>query len=153
MFSCKILNRSFVLNLRVRDSPSITWWCDIYVVNSSLQLQRHETIIKLQIHNCVLFFFCSLKSLPHGVYPLLKRYAWHKILGEVYELVNNFVTLPNSTEYCSKMSGIFQIFHCNWNIVGRVLLNIAKHFIVTLRFQLSEIFLKTNKYSIFLEIL
>ena len=60
---------------------------------------------------------------------------------------------PNSTEYCKKMSGIFQIFYCNWNIVATFLLNIAKYFIATLQFQLSKIFLKTNKYLILLEIL
>ena len=50
-----------------------------------------------------------------------------------------FRKYPHSTEYCRKMSGIFSIFHCNLNIT-------------TLQFQLSEIFLKTNKYLILLEI-
>ena len=60
---------------------------------------------------------------------------------------------PHSTEYCRKMSGIFPMFYCNWNIVATFLLNIAKYFIATLQFQISEIFLKTNKYLILLEIL
>ena len=58
-----------------------------------------------------------------------------------------------STECCRKMSGIFPIFHCNWNIVATFLLNIAKYFIATLWVQLSEIFFKTNKYLILVEIL
>ena len=28
------------------------------------------------------------------------------------------VSYPHSTEYCKKMSGIFIIFHCNWNIIA-----------------------------------
>ena len=51
------------------------------------------------------------------------------------------------------MLEIFQIFHCKLNIVATFLSNIAKYFIVTLQFQLSEIFLKINKYLIVLEIL
>ena len=50
------------------------------------------------------------------------------------------------------MSGIFQTFHCNENIVATLLLNIEKYLIAILQFQLSEIFLKTNKYLILLEI-
>ena len=62
------------------------------------------------------------------------------------------VLIPHSTEYCRKMSGIFPIFHCNWIIVATFLLNITKYFIATLKFQLSEIFLKTDKYVILLDI-
>ena len=65
----------------------------------------------------------------------------------------NIIPFPHSTEYCRKMSGIFAIFHCNWNIVATFLSNIAKYFIATLQFQRSKIFLKINKYLILLEIL
>ena len=51
------------------------------------------------------------------------------------------------------MSGIFPIFHCNLNILATFLSNIAKYVIATFQFQLSEIFWKTNKYLILLEIL
>ena len=51
------------------------------------------------------------------------------------------------------MSGIFPIFHCDRNITAKFLSNIAKYFTSTLQFQLSEIFMKTNKYLILLEIL
>ena len=49
------------------------------------------------------------------------------------------------------MSGIFPIFHCNCNIVATFLSTIEKYYNATLQFQLSEIFLKTNKYLILLE--
>ena len=45
------------------------------------------------------------------------------------------------------------MFHCNLNIVAILSSNIVKYFIATLQFQLSEIFLKTNKHLILLEIL
>ena len=67
--------------------------------------------------------------------------------------LNLNINFPHSTEYCKKMSGIFSIFHCNRNIVATFLSNIAKYFIAKLKFQLSKIFLKTNKYLILLEIL
>ena len=70
-----------------------------------------------------------------------------------YVFVKKNRDITNSTEYCRKISGIILIFHCNWNIVATFLLNIEKYFIATLKFQLSEIFLKTNKYLILLEIL
>ena len=41
---------------------------------------------------------------------------------------------PHSTEYCRNMSEIFPIFHCTWNIVAKILSNIAKYFTVTLKF-------------------
>ena len=61
--------------------------------------------------------------------------------------------IPHNTEYCRKMSGVFLIFHCNWNIVETFLSNIAQYFIATLQIQLSRIFLESNKYLILLEIL
>ena len=51
------------------------------------------------------------------------------------------------------MSEKFPIFHCNLNIVTTFLSNIDKYFIATLQFQLFEIFLKTNKYSVLLGML
>ena len=60
---------------------------------------------------------------------------------------------PHSTEYCRSMSEIFPIFYCKRNIVATFLSNIAKYFIATLKFLLSEIFLKRNEYLIVLEIL
>ena len=57
--------------------------------------------------------------------------------------------IPHSTEYCRNMSGIFTIFHYNYNVVATFLSNIAKYFIATLQFQHSKIFLR--KYLILLE--
>ena len=54
---------------------------------------------------------------------ITKNSNWISLLAEsVY---------PHSTEYCRKMSGIFPIFHCNWNIVAtffQILQNFLKYF-------------------------
>ena len=72
-----------------------------------------------------------------------KLYCWNTL----------YIVYPHSTEYCRYMSEIFPIFYCNWNIVAIFLSNIAKYFIAVLQFWFSEIFSKTNKYLVDLEIL
>ena len=70
---------------------------------------------------------------PKFTYNLLQ--AWKFLF---VAMKNN--RYPHSTEYYRKTSGIFQIFHCNWNNFATLLLNIAKYFIATLQFQLYEFF-------------
>ena len=79
--------------------------------------------------------------------------AEKKLFGESLFRAIKTYSNPHSTEYCGKMSEIFPIFHCDWNIVATFLSNIAKYFILRLQCQLSEIFLKTNKYLILSEIM
>ena len=74
-----------------------------------------------------------IKDVPGNVVELYTYYPMHR----KWEKFKKFFfsqekKIPNSTEYCRKMSGIFPIFHCNWNIFETFLSNIAKYFIATL---------------------
>ena len=78
---------------------------------------------------------------------LTNQFRLKKKLGYRFFLLTNFLFhYPHRTEYCRKRSGIFLIFHCNWNIVATFFPNIAKYFIATLEFQLFEIFVKKKIY-------
>ena len=105
--------------------------------------KRHNQVRKIEkfCQKC----FSLLRSLVFAVkYTFTRRFTngslWIKIQWpDIYA-----EDTPHSTEYCRKILVIFSIFHCNWNIVGKFLSNIAKYSIATLKFQLSEIFLKTS---------
>ena len=55
----------------------------------------------------------------------------HMILKRTEKILLVKMCTQHSTGYCGKMSEIFSIFYCNWNIVTTFLSNIAKYFIAT----------------------
>ena len=64
---------------------------------------------------------------------LSRRQRWRldflNVIRSSFRIVEQII--PHSTEYCKNMSEIFEIFHCNWNIVAIFLSNIAKYFTAT----------------------
>ena len=100
----------------------------------------------------LIFFGCSSrhfrsqllrKNKPAYRWNLLTAYGCHFVVLE-HPLLFKLSTQskidtrseydPHSTEYCRKLSEIFPIFHCNWNIAATFLSIIGKYFIATLQF-------------------
>ena len=121
---------------------------------SNENLFRYPETPHLFERNNFIFFQLSfeLKQTKIISFKQMRRCGWRNKFSFDSKTIF-FPCNPHSTECCKKMSGIFTIFYCSWNIVATFLSNIAKYFIATLQFQLSEIFLKTNKYLILSEIL
>ena len=118
--------------------------------------ERYERLIAFDQTSIVMIVGSEIVGFEGaGYYSRLKREGFFAIffLNSIMVLCKICTMFPHIAQNIAEMSGIFPIFHCNWNIVAIFLSHIAKYFIATLQFQLSEIFLKTNKYLILSKIL
>ena len=148
------------------------------IVNFTTQYGKHRhtdianfaTLIhtKKIIHCVAIFTILYSNYYPsHGKFKRIcirkfaRRLEWISLnsIGKIAMGVNKISFTMLYGNYCYIIIENFPkkfspcIIHCNWNIVETFLSNIAKYFIATSQFQLSEIILKTNKYLILLKIL
>ena len=75
-----------------------------------------------------------LKNEWLGVSIYMWPSAWRGSLLSLWCYAYGRIFYPHSIEYCRNMSGIFPIFHCNWNIAATFFSIIPKYFISTLQF-------------------